>query len=136
VNVKIKSRSVPFSQTRTRHASETAEDYVEAVLDIIEEKNECRVLDLAKYFNVSHVTVSKIVKRLDDEKLLNSNPYQPVELTDIGLKLAKRVKKRHQIVLAFLLKLGVDKVNAQIDSEGIEHHVSTSTLNAMKKFLK
>ena len=79
---------------------------------------------------------SKIVKRLDDEKLLNSNPYQPVELTDIGLKLAKRVKKRHQIVLAFLLKLGVDKVNAQIDSEGIEHHVSTSTLNAMKKFLK
>ena len=134
MNVKIKSRSVPFSQTRTRHASETAEDYVEAVLDIIEEKNECRVLDLAKYFNVSHVTVSKIVKRLDDEKLLNSNPYQPVELTDIGLKLAKRVKKRHQIVLAFLLKLGVDKVNAQIDSEGIEHHVSTSTLNAMKKF--
>ena len=136
MNVKIKSRSVPFSQTRTRHASETAEDYVEAVLDIIEEKNECRVLDLAKYFNVSHVTVSKIVKRLDDEKLLNSKPYQPVELTDIGLKLAKRVKKRHQIVLAFLLKLGVDKVNAQIDSEGIEHHVSTSTLNAMKKFLK
>ena len=136
MNVKIKSRSVPFSQTRTRHASETAEDYVEAVLDIIEEKNECRVLDLAKYFNVSHVTVSKIVKRLDDEKLLNSNPYQPVELTDIGFKLAKRVKKRHQIVLAFLLKLGVDKVNAQIDSEGIEHHVSTSTLNAMKKFLK
>ena len=136
MNVKIKSRSVPFSQTRTRHASETAEDYVEAVLDIIKEKNECRVLDLAKYFNVSHVTVSKIVKRLDDEKLLNSNPYQPVELTDIGLKLAKRVKKRHQIVLAFLLKLGVDKVNAQIDSEGIEHHVSTSTLNAMKKFLK
>ena len=136
MNVKIRSRSVPFSQTRTRHASETAEDYVEAVLDIIEEKNECRVLDLAKYFNVSHVTVSKIVKRLDDEKLLNSNPYQPVELTDIGLKLAKRVKKRHQIVLAFLLKLGVDKVNAQIDSEGIEHHVSTSTLNAMKKFLK
>ena len=136
MNVKIKSRSVPFSQTRTRHASETAEDYVEAVLDIIEEKNECRVLDLAKYFNVSHVTVSKIVKRLDDEKLLNSKPYQPVELTDIGFKLAKRVKKRHQIVLAFLLKLGVDKVNAQIDSEGIEHHVSTSTLNAMKKFLK
>ena len=136
MNVNIKSRSVPFSQTRTRHASETAEDYVEAVLDIIKEKNECRVLDLAKYFNVSHVTVSKIVKRLDDEKLLNSNPYQPVELTDIGLKLAKRVKKRHQIVLAFLLKLGVDKVNAQIDSEGIEHHVSTSTLNAMKKFLK
>ena len=136
VENKNKSRSLPFSQTRSRHASETAEDYVEAVMDLIEEKSVCRVLDLARYFNVSHVTVSKIVKRLHDKKLLDSKPYQPVELTDRGLKLARRVKDRHEIVLAFLVKLGVDKANAEIDSEGIEHHVSSSTLAAMKKYLK
>ena len=136
VENKIRSRSVPFSQTRSRHASETAEDYVEAVMDLIEEKNECRVLDLARYFNVSHVTVSKIVKRLHDEKLLDSKPYKPVELTNLGLKLAKRVKDRHEVVLAFLIKLGVDKVNAEIDSEGIEHHVGSSTLDAMKEYLR
>ena len=133
---KIKARSVPFSQTRSRHASETAEDYVEAVMDLVEEKGECRVLDLARYFNVSHVTVSRIVKRLQEENLLNSKPYKPVELTAKGSKLAKRVKERHLIVLAFLIKLGVDKVNADIDSEGIEHHVGSKTLAAMKKFLK
>ena len=133
---KIKDRSVPFSQTRSRHASETAEDYVEAVMDLVEEKGECRVLDLARYFNVSHVTVSRIVKRLQEEDLLNSKPYKPVELTAKGSKLAKRVKERHLIVLAFLIKLGVDKVNADIDSEGIEHHVGSKTLAAMKKFLK
>ena len=133
---KIKARSVPFSQTRSRHASETAEDYVEAVMDLVEEKGECRVLDLARYFNVSHVTVSRIVKRLQEEDLLNSKPYKPVELTAKGSKLAKRVKERHLIVLAFLIKLGVDKVNADIDSEGIEHHVGSKTLAAMKNFLK
>ena len=133
---KIKARSVPFSQTRTRHASETAEDYVEAVMELIEEKGECRVLDLSRYFNVSHVTVSRIVKRLQDEKLLLTKPYKPVELTEQGLKLAKQSKKRHEIVLAFLIKLGVDKVNAEIDSEGIEHHVGSKTLAAMKRFLK
>ena len=133
---KLKARSVPFSQTRSRHASETAEDYVEAVMDLVEEKGECRVLDLARYFNVSHVTVSRIVKRLQEEDLLNSKPYKPVELTAKGSKLAKRVKERHLIVLAFLIKLGVDKVNADIDSEGIEHHVGSKTLAAMKKFLK
>ena len=133
---KIKARSVPFSQTRSRHASETAEDYVEAVMDLVEEKGECRVLDLARYFNVSHVTVSRIVKRLQEEYLLNSKPYKPVELSAKGSKLAKRVKERHLIVLAFLMKLGVDKVNADIDSEGIEHHVGSKTLAAMKKFLK
>lgn len=132
----IKARSVPFSQTRARHAYETAEDYVEAVMELIAELGECRVLDLARYFNVSHVTVSRIVKRLQEEDLLNSKPYKPVELTAKGSKLAKRVKERHLIVLAFLIKLGVDKVNADIDSEGIEHHVGSKTLAAMKKFLK
>jgi DtxR family manganese transport transcriptional regulator len=136
VKDKIKARSVPFSQTRTRHASETAEDYVEAVMELIEEKGECRVLDLSRYFNVSHVTVSRIVKRLQDEKLLLTKPYKPVELTEQGLKLAKQSKRRHEIVLAFLIKLGVDKVNAEIDSEGIEHHVGSKTLAAMKRFLK
>ena len=71
----IKARSVPFSETRSRHASETAEDYVEAVMDLIEELGECRVLDLARYFNVSHVTVSRIVKRLHDENLLLSSAF-------------------------------------------------------------
>ena len=132
----IKARSVPFSQTRSRHASETAEDYVEAVMDLIAEKGECRVLDLARFFNVSHVTVSRIVKRLSDEDLLYTQPYKPVELTEKGFKLAKRSKDRHEIVLAFLIKLGVDKVNAEIDSEGMEHHVSTKTLASMKNFLK
>ena len=133
---KVKARSVPFSQTRSRHASETAEDYVEAVMELIEEKGECRVLDLARYFNVSHVTVSRIVKRLHDEKLLISSPYKPVRLTDRGAKLAKRAKERHAIVLEFLIALGVDKANAEIDSEGIEHYVGSKTLTAMKRFLK
>tara|TARA_B100000927_G_scaffold255710_1_gene222620 strand:+ start:149 stop:559 length:411 start_codon:yes stop_codon:yes gene_type:complete len=136
VKKEVKARSVPFSQTRSRHASETAEDYVEAVMELIEEKGECRVLDLARYFNVSHVTVSRIVKRLHDEKLLYTSPYKPVELTDAGTKLAKKAKDRHAIVLAFLIALGVDKKNAEIDSEGIEHYVSSKTLKAMKDFLK
>ena len=133
---KIKSRSVPFSQTRSRNASETAEDYVEAVMDLIEEKGECRVLDLARFFNVSHVTVSRTVKRLNDQDLLLTQPYKPIELTEKGYKLAKKSKKRHEIVLAFLIKLGVDKANAEIDSEGIEHHVSSKTLDAMRRLLK
>jgi DtxR family manganese transport transcriptional regulator len=136
VKDKIKARSVPFSRTRSRHASETAEDYVEAVMELIEEQGECRVLDLALYFNVSHVTVSRIVKRLQDENLLHSKPYKPVELTAKGSKLAKQVKERHEVVLDFLIKLGVDKANAEIDSEGIEHHVGSKTLAAMKRFLK
>ena len=135
VKREVSARSVAFSHTRSRHANETAEDYVEAVMELIAEFGECRVVDLARYFNVSHVTVSRIVKRLHDEKLLRTRPYKPVELTQEGAKLAKTVKERHKIVLAFLIELGVDEANAEIDSEGIEHYVSSKTIDAMKNFL-
>ncbi len=131
---KPSQRSLPHRRTRNDHASETAEDYVEAVAEIIEKKEVCRVADLARHFDVSHVTVSRIVSRLTAEELLISAPYQPVQLTAKGRKLAALAKRRHQIVYEFLLALGVDKKTAQIDSEGIEHHVSKTTLSAMKKF--
>lgn len=133
---KIKPRSVPFAKTRDHHAYETAEDYVEAVYEIIDEHDECRVLDLARHFNVSHVTVSRIVKRLQEGKLLDTQPYRPIELTAKGTKLAKKVIERHGIVLEFLLAIGVDKRSAEIDSEGMEHHVGPKTLTAMKRFLE
>jgi len=132
----VAPRSVAHSKTRKHHANETAEDYVEAVADIIAESGECRVLDLARHFDVSHVTVSRIVKRLQGEKLLSTAPYRPVELTTKGKRLANRVRERHEIVLQFLLAIGVDQTTAEIDSEGIEHHVSDVTLKMMKEFLK
>lgn len=129
-------RSLPHQRTRSDHASETAEDYVEAVADIIAARSVCRVADLARHFGVSHVTVSRIVARLAASELLITKPYRPIELTEEGSKLAQRTKKRHQVVYDFLLALGVDESAAAIDSEGMEHHVSKSTLNAMQKFLR
>ena len=125
-----------FSRTRAQHATEMAEDYVEAVQELIDSKGECRVQELARHFSVSHVTVSRTVGRLQKDGLLETAPYKPVTLTVKGKKLANRVKKRHEVVLQFLLALGVDKKTAEIDSEGIEHHVSEKTLAAMKKFIK
>ena len=129
-------RSEPFRQTRAQHATEMAEDYVEAVQDVIDAKGECRVQDLAGHFNVSHVTVSRTVGRLQKDGLLKTAPYKPVTLSAKGKKLADRVRKRHEVVLKFLVALGVDATTAAIDSEGIEHHVSEPTLAAMKRFIK
>jgi len=136
MNKKSNDRSERFSRTREQHASEMAEDYVEAVQELIESKGECRVQELARHFNVSHVTVSRTVGRLQKDGLLETAPYKPITLTTKGRKLADRVKKRHEVVLEFLLALGIDEKTAQIDSEGIEHHVSDKTLTAMKKFIK
>ncbi|HAN99158.1 MAG TPA: transcriptional regulator MntR [Planctomycetaceae bacterium] len=122
------------SRTREDHSSELAEDYVEAIAGVIEAKGSCRVVDLAKEFQVSHVTVSRTVARLQREELVSTAPYGPIELTAKGQRLAKQSRRRHEIVLRFLKALGVSDETAAHDSEGIEHHVSRETLEAMERF--
>ena len=122
-------------RTRNDHATETAEDYVEAILDVIEDKGMCRSKDLSEKFQVTHVTVNKTVKRLTREGLVVAEPYRPIELTAQGKKLAIASRKRHEIVFQFLLALGISPPVAATDSEGIEHHVSEETLRAMKSFV-
>jgi len=80
--------------------------------------------------------VSKTIQRLQREGLVTSQPYRSIFLTPTGLELARAAKERHALVYGFLLALGVDPGNAEADTEGIEHHVSTQTLDAMKAFLK
>jgi DtxR family manganese transport transcriptional regulator len=119
-------------RTRQDHSTETAEDYVEAVAEIAAETGLCRVVDLAKRFDVSHVTVTRIVSRLKKEGYLNTEPYRPIQLTELGQRLAEEASQRHEVVYQFLLSIGVSEKIAAIDAEGIEHHVSPETLERFK----
>lgn len=120
--------AAPYRRTRRDHTTETAEDYVEAIANILAHQGECRVVDLARHFAVSHVTVTRIVARLQEEDLVATERYRPIQLTTRGRKLAAASHERHEIVYKFLLAIGVDAATAAIDAEGIEHHVSPATL--------
>lgn len=122
-------------RTRRDHASEVAEDYVEAIAGFIVGKGNCRSVDLAEHFAVTPATVNNTVARLVRDGLVITTPYQPVDLTPKGRKLALKCKERHDVVSAFLIAMGVDAGTAAIDSEGIEHHVSKTTLAVMRKIL-
>lgn len=123
------------TRIRSDHATEVAEDYVEAIAEITSSTGACRAVDLATLFAVSHVTVNRTVGRLVRDGLAQTEPYQPIELTAKGKRLAKQSRERHQVVLQFLIALGVSESTAVTDSEGIEHHVSAETLDAMRSFL-
>lgn len=123
-------------RTRRDHASELAEDYVEAIADSIERAGVCRAADLVSQFEVTHATVSNTVARLQRDGLVVTQPYQPIELTPAGRRLAKKSRQRHEVVKAFLKRLGVSDRAAAVDSEGIEHHVGAETLAAMKRVLE
>ena len=131
-----KRQAENLSQTRREHANEIAEDYAEAIADLIAEIGEARVVDLAKRLGVTHVTVNRTIVRLQKAGFVTSQPYRAIFLTDRGRHLAAACKARHQVVSAFLCSLGIPEHIAERDAEGIEHHVSPDTLAAFRDALR
>jgi DtxR family manganese transport transcriptional regulator len=125
-----------FERTRQDHATETAEDYVELVADLIRRDGEARLVDLAKALGISHVTANRTLRRLQRAGLIQTRPYRAIFLTDAGQTLAEHSKERHKLVRDFLVALGVSTAQAEIDAEGLEHHVSHDTLRAMERYLR
>ena len=122
--------------TRKAHATETAEDYVEAIASLIATEGEARVVDVARCLGVTHVTVNRTIARLQRDGWVTAKPYRAIFLTPAGEDLAQRARARHEVVLAFLLALGVPEAAARVDAEGIEHHVGEETLKAFERFVK
>ena len=124
-----------FAIVRQAHESEIAEDYVELIAELIETHGEARPVDIAERLGVKPPTVTKNISRLRTAGLVRRERYRAIFLTEEGQALAEACRRRHRIVVAFLLSLGIDEETAERDAEGIEHHVSDETLAAFVKNL-
>lgn len=125
-----------FGRVREARQTETAEDYVELIADLIDRQGEARVVDLSTRFGVSHATVNKVITRLNREGLVSNRKYRSLFLTEEGRALAAKCRERHRIVLDFLQCLGVPEDIAEMDAEGVEHHVSAETLMIFQTFIR
>ena len=121
------------ASVRRAHETELIEDYVELVADLIDSEGEARAVDLAHRFGVAQATVAKMLRRLSEQGLIVREPYRAIHLTETGRALAETSRQRHALVLSFLRALGVSEEAARHDAEGIEHHVSEETLEAMRR---
>ena len=129
-------RATAFERIRKAHQTETAEDYVELIADLRASQGEARVVDLADRLGVSQPTVTKVIQRLQRDGLVETKPYRSIFLTEAGRALAEEAKRRHRIVRDFLVAIGVPAEIAEIDAEGIEHHVSDETLAAFERIIE
>lgn len=127
-------RTEAFQGVREARRNELAEDYVELIAELILDQGEARPVDIAARLGVKVPTVSKTLDRLSREGLITRAKYRSVFLTDQGRALATECRRRHEIVLRFLVSLGLDPDTAERDAEGIEHHVSERTLAVFAAF--
>ncbi len=124
-----------FAQARTAQSTALLEDYAELIADLLDQQGEARTTDMAKRLGVSHATAIKALSRLKREGLVTARPYRGVFLTEAGREMADRARARHRLVVDLLLTIGVPREAAEQDAEGIEHHVSDTTLAAFASFL-
>ena len=124
-----------FGAARTAQSSALLEDYAELIADLLVAEGEARPTDIARRLGVSHATVIKTIGRLKREGLATARPYRGVFLTEAGQMLAVRVRARHRLVVDMLIAVGVPREAAEQDAEGIEPHVSETTLAAFAAFV-
>ena len=125
-----------YKVVRNAHGIENTEDYLELIGDLLNNIGEARIVDIAHKLGITQATANKTVKRLQLQGFIKKEPYRSIFLTLKGQKIASKSKKRHKVVYDFLINLGLSKKISQMDSEGIEHHVSEFTLKKLEKFNK
>lgn len=125
-------QSMPRQKLKSALGSSSAvEDYLERILELIDSKGYARVVDIAQRLKISQASVTNMVQRLDADGLLNYEKYRGLILTAAGKNLARKIAQRHRLLTDFLRLLGVDDRVIHHDVEGMEHHISPSTLRAI-----
>lgn len=130
-----KDQAARFARQREADRTATAEDYVELIADLLRADGEARAVDIARRMGVSQATVTATVGRLQRDGLVETKPYRGLFLTDAGRDMAQAAKARHELVVRFLIAVGLDAETAEQDAEGIEHHASEAALQAFERFL-
>ncbi len=112
--------------------SAAVEDYLERIRDLIKTKGYARVVDIAAELKISQASVTSMIQRLDAEGLVKYEKYRGMVLTGAGEEVAQRIAHRHQLLTDFLRQLGLDEAVIAHDVEGMEHHVSPETFQAIE----
>ena len=111
------------------------EDYLEAIYDLIQTKGYARAVDIAEQLGVTTPSVTGMIQKLDSMGLVVYVRYRGLTLTEKGGKIAKFTQQKHASIVKFLRILGIEEKTAQLDAEGIEHHVHKVTLNRIEQFV-
>ncbi len=120
----------------TGRLSESLEDYLEAILAILQEKQAVRAKDIAKRLSVSSPSVTGALHALSEKKLINYTPYDVITLTSKGEAIARDVTGRHHVLQEFFTKvLGVGDVEASEAACRMEHSLSPDLMKRLVGFL-
>lgn len=122
--------------TRKKQETPRAEDYLETVYHLIEDKGYANTVEISDKLKVKPPTVSSMIGKLASRGYLLHEPYRGMKLTESGEKIARSVISRHKIISEFLSMIGVEGDIAYEDTEGIEHHMQPTTIYRIERLVE
>ncbi len=114
---------------------ESAEDYLEEILVLLESKGYARSTDIAEGLGVTKPSVSVAMKKLRENGYISMEKSGLISLTDKGYPIARRIYDRHLTLTKFFISLGVDEKTAREDACKIEHDISEQSFAAIREKL-
>ncbi len=114
----------------------SAEDYLEMILRLIEQKGYARSVDIASGLSVSKPSVSVAMKQLREGGYILMDQDNYITLTDLGLEIAQHIYDRHKVLTRMLALIGVDAATAEADACKVEHDISVVTFEALRRKLE
>ena len=112
---------------------ESAENYLEAILMIREEKGMVRAIDIVNHLGFSKPSVSVAMKHLETDDFIRRDKDGFIYLTDSGEEIAEMIFERHNLLTDIFVKIGVDPETAREDACKIEHDLSEETFEQIKR---
>lgn len=116
--------------------SESTEDHLERIHELVERNGYARVSDLASELGLTRSTVSNMVRRLAKRGFVNYTRYRGFTLTAEGLAVAAHIKDRHRTLTALLGQMGLEPGTISDEVEDIEHHLRPQTLAALSALVR
>lgn len=115
------------------HLQESGEMYLETIY-VLSKNGSVRSLDVAEHMGYSKPSVSRAVKLLKNGGFITVDADGYITLTDAGVEVAEKIFERHTIITALLTRLGVDEATATEDACKIEHAISDTSFEAIKRY--
>lgn len=112
---------------------ESGEMYLKTILILSKERPVVRSVDVAEYMGYSKPSVSRAISLLREGDYVIMDKDGFLFLTEKGDAHANKIYERHNLIADFLMKLGVDEKTAYDDACKVEHYISDTTFDALKR---
>lgn len=115
---------------------ESGEMYLETILTLSRKMEHVRAIDICEEMNYSKPSVSRALKILRENSYINVDKNGYITLSKTGREIAEKIYERHQVLSEILIRLGVDPEIAIEDACRMEHVISDTSFEAIKKSIK